>query len=118
MRSIHAKFYEFSMHRKGDIDLSLFSFSKVCRLNEQELRITYYMKDVVLYEGISTKFILYFLELYFILYGFSKFMNQQIQNLKTSFFFAGHPWGSLGCAALDGTRGLWGSPGEAALWQI
>jgi hypothetical protein len=62
MRSIHAKFYEFSMHRKGDIDLSLLSFSEICRLNEQELRITSYMKDVVLYEGISTKFISYFLE--------------------------------------------------------
>jgi hypothetical protein len=62
MRSIHAKFYEFSMHRKGDIDLSLLSFSEICRLNEQELRIASSMKDVVLYEEISTKFISYFSE--------------------------------------------------------
>jgi hypothetical protein len=52
MRGMHAKFYEFIMHIKGDIDLSLLSFSKLCRLNEKELRITSYMKDVVLYEGI------------------------------------------------------------------
>jgi hypothetical protein len=66
MRSIHAKFYEFIMHRKGDIDLSLLSFSKICRLNEQELRIDSCMKDVVLHEWILTKFISYFFELYFI----------------------------------------------------
>jgi hypothetical protein len=66
MRSIHAKFYEFSMHTKGDIDLSLLSFSEICRLNKQELIITFFMKDVLLYEGTSTKFISYFLELYFI----------------------------------------------------
>jgi hypothetical protein len=64
MRSLHAEFHEFIMHRKGDIDLSLFSFCKICRLKEQELRITSYMKDVVL--EISTKFISYFLKLYFI----------------------------------------------------
>jgi hypothetical protein len=63
MRSMHAKFYEFIMHIKGDIDLSLLSFSKICRLNDQELRIISYMKDVVLYEGILAKFISYFLEL-------------------------------------------------------
>jgi hypothetical protein len=63
IRSMHAKFYKFIMHKKVDIDLSLLSFSKICRLNEQELRITSYMKDVVLYEGILTNFILYFLEL-------------------------------------------------------
>jgi hypothetical protein len=66
MRSIHAKFYEFIMHRKGDIDLSLLSFSTICRLNEQELRIDSCMKDVVLHEWILTKFISYFFELYFI----------------------------------------------------
>jgi hypothetical protein len=54
MRRMHAKFYEFIMHRR-DIDLSLLSFSKICRLNEHELRITSYMKDVVLYKGILTK---------------------------------------------------------------
>jgi hypothetical protein len=63
MRSMHVKFYEFIMHIKRDIDLSLLSFSKLCRLNEKELRITLYMKDVVLYEGILAKFISYFSEL-------------------------------------------------------
>jgi hypothetical protein len=32
MESMHAKCYEFIKHRKGDIDLSLLSFSKFCRL--------------------------------------------------------------------------------------
>jgi hypothetical protein len=63
MRRMHAKFYEFIMYIKGDIDLSLLSFSKICRLNEQELRITSYMKDVVLYEGILSKFISHISEL-------------------------------------------------------
>jgi hypothetical protein len=49
MRSMNAKFYEFIKHISGDIDLSLLSFSKICRVNQEELRITYYMKDVVLY---------------------------------------------------------------------
>jgi hypothetical protein len=35
MRSMHAMFYEFIMHIKGDIDLSLLSFSKIYKLNEQ-----------------------------------------------------------------------------------
>jgi hypothetical protein len=62
MGSMHAKFYKFSMHRKGDIDLSLFSFSKICRLKEQQLRRTSYMKYVVQYEEIPTKFTSYFSE--------------------------------------------------------
>jgi hypothetical protein len=33
MKSIHAKFYEFIVHSKLDIDLQLFSFSEICRLN-------------------------------------------------------------------------------------
>jgi hypothetical protein len=66
MRSLHAEFHEFIMHKKEDVDLSLFSFSKICRLKEQELRRTSYKKDVVLYEEISIKFISYFSELYFI----------------------------------------------------
>jgi hypothetical protein len=57
MRSMHDKFYEFIVHRKGDIDLSLLSFSIICRLNEQELRITSYMKDVVLHDRSPTEFI-------------------------------------------------------------
>jgi hypothetical protein len=48
-RSMNAKFYEFIKLVRGDIDLSLLSFSKICRVNQEELRITYYMKDVVLY---------------------------------------------------------------------
>jgi hypothetical protein len=32
MRRMHAKFNEFSMHRKGDINLSLFFFSKICTM--------------------------------------------------------------------------------------
>jgi hypothetical protein len=48
------------------MNLSLFSFSEFYRLKEQELMRTSYMKDVFLYEGISTKFVLYFSELYFI----------------------------------------------------
>jgi hypothetical protein len=63
MRSIHATFYEFIMHRKGDIDLSLFLFSEICRLKEQELKRTSYMKDVVIYEGIPAKFTSYFSKL-------------------------------------------------------
>jgi hypothetical protein len=62
MGSMHVRFYEFSMHRKGDIDLSLFLFSEICRLKEQELRRTYYMKYVVQYEEIPTKFTSYFSE--------------------------------------------------------
>jgi hypothetical protein len=63
MGSMSVKFNEFSMHRKWDIDLSLFLFSEICRLKEQELRKTSYMKDVVMYEGIPTKFISYFFDL-------------------------------------------------------
>jgi hypothetical protein len=37
------------------------------------------MKDVVLYEGVPTKFVLSFLELYFIFYEFSNFRNVQVQ---------------------------------------
>jgi hypothetical protein len=47
MRSAHAKFHEFSMHTKGDINLSLFSFPELSRFD--------YMKDVVLDEGIPIK---------------------------------------------------------------
>jgi hypothetical protein len=54
----------------------LFSFSEICRLNEQELT---YMKDVSLYEVVPTKFISLFLELYFIFYEFSKFLNELVQ---------------------------------------
>jgi hypothetical protein len=54
------------MHRNDDMNLSLFLFSEFCTLEEQELRRFDYIKDVVLDEGILTKFILYFFNLYFI----------------------------------------------------
>jgi hypothetical protein len=47
---------------KKEIDLSLFSFSEICRLKEQKLRRTSYMKYVVKYEEIPTKFTSYFSE--------------------------------------------------------
>jgi hypothetical protein len=54
MRSMHAKFNEFSMHRNDDMNLSLFSFSEFCRLAQQEFRRFNYMNDVVMDEGIPT----------------------------------------------------------------
>ncbi len=79
MRSAHDKFNEFIRHKKGDINLSSFLFYEFCRLKEQELRRTYYMKDVVLYGMVPTKFISSFLELHFIFYQFSNFKNKQVQ---------------------------------------
>jgi hypothetical protein len=32
MRSVHDKFHEFSMYRKGDINLSLIFFSEICTM--------------------------------------------------------------------------------------
>jgi hypothetical protein len=55
MGSVHAKFQEFSMHRKGDINLSLFSFSEICRLAEPEFNRYDYKKVEVLDQGIPTK---------------------------------------------------------------
>jgi hypothetical protein len=72
-RRAHAKFPEFWMHRAGDMNLSLFSFPEFCILKEQELRRIDYMKDIVLYEVIPTKFVSYFSQLYCIWYKFSKF---------------------------------------------
>jgi hypothetical protein len=66
MKSVHAKFQEFKMHRDGDMNLCLFSFLKFCTQDEQELRRFDYMKDVVLDEGIPIKFISYISQLYFI----------------------------------------------------
>jgi hypothetical protein len=77
MRSIHAKFYEFIMLIKGDIHLSLLSFSKICRLNNQELRINSNMKDVVLYEWISTKFISYFQRYNFLAMNFQSWRTDK-----------------------------------------
>jgi hypothetical protein len=63
MRSVHDKFHEIRKHRGGDTNFSSFSFSEFCTLEEQELGRIAYMKDVVLYEGIPTKFISYISEL-------------------------------------------------------
>jgi hypothetical protein len=57
IRRVHAKYHEFRRYGGGDMNLSSFSFSEFCRLKEKELRRTSYMKDVVLYGMISTKFI-------------------------------------------------------------
>jgi hypothetical protein len=54
------------MHRGGDMNLSSFSFSEFCTLEEQGLGRIANMKDVVLYERIPTKFVSYFSQLYFI----------------------------------------------------
>jgi hypothetical protein len=59
------------------------------------------MKGVVLSETISTKFIIYFLELYFIWYGFSKFLNVRVQHQLLSYssslerWSTGSPWPTL-----------------------
>jgi hypothetical protein len=44
MRSVHGKFHEFTMHIKGDISLSLFSFSEICTKEYYGSRIFEYMK--------------------------------------------------------------------------
>jgi hypothetical protein len=59
MRSVHAKFHKFRKHRGEDTNLSSFLFSELERIA--------YIKDVVLCDGIPTKFISYILELYFYL---------------------------------------------------
>jgi hypothetical protein len=55
MRSMHAKFYGFSMHRDPDMNISLIYLFKFCTPKEQALRKVHYMKDVVFDEGIPTK---------------------------------------------------------------
>jgi hypothetical protein len=66
MRSVHAKFHEFILYRSADMNISLLYFFDFFTLEEQELGRISYMKDVVLYEGILTKFISYFLVFHFI----------------------------------------------------
>ncbi len=44
MRSVHDKIHEFSMHIKGDINLSLFSFSEICTKGHYGSRIFEYME--------------------------------------------------------------------------
>jgi hypothetical protein len=60
MRNMYVKCHEFNMHRNDDMDLSLFLFFEFCILKEQELSRFDYSKDVVMDEGIPTKFTLYF----------------------------------------------------------
>jgi hypothetical protein len=81
--SLYAKFHEFGKHRGGDMNLSSFSFSEFCTLEEQELGRIDYMKDVVLYEVVPTKFDSYFSDLYFIFYEFSNFTNGQVYKNTT-----------------------------------
>jgi hypothetical protein len=80
-------FVNLEKHRGGDMNLSSFSFSKFCTLEEQELERIGYMKDLknrvdlknrALYESVPTKFDSYFSDLYFIFYKFSNFMNGQV----------------------------------------
>jgi hypothetical protein len=42
-RSAHAKFHKLSMHRKEDIDLSLFLFSEIYTIAKHEYRRFEYM---------------------------------------------------------------------------
>jgi hypothetical protein len=65
------------------MNLSSFSFYEFCILEEQELWRIAYMKDVVLYEVVPTKFDSYFSDLYFIFYEFSNFMNEQVYKNTT-----------------------------------
>jgi hypothetical protein len=66
MSSVQVMFHDFIKHRGGDMNLSIFSFSEFCTLEEQELGRIVHIKDVVLYEGIPIKFVSYFSQLYFI----------------------------------------------------
>jgi hypothetical protein len=68
------------MHRNEDINLSLFSFPEFCTLDEQELRIFDYMKDVVLDEAVPIKFNSYFLTFDLSSMNFEIWMNGQVYN--------------------------------------
>jgi hypothetical protein len=83
MGSVHAKFHKFRKHRGGYTNVSSFSFSEFCTLEEQELGRIAYMKDVALYEGIPTKLNSCFYDLYFIFYEFLNFMNRQVYKSTT-----------------------------------
>jgi hypothetical protein len=61
------------------------------------------MKDVILYERILAKFILYISKLYFICYEFSKFMNEQVQLVHIREPLAASFRHSAGHAALGGS---------------
>jgi hypothetical protein len=112
--SLHANFHEFWKHRGGDMNLSSFSFYEFCILEEQELWRIAYMKDVVLYEVVPTKFDSYFSDLYFIFYEFSNFTNGQVYK-NTTVTRLPSSWGELISWALkDKVKMGGGSPvGEA-----
>jgi hypothetical protein len=59
MRDEHAKFYEFSIHRKVDINLSLFLFYEICTIGEYESRRFEYMTIKVLFKGFEIYFIIF-----------------------------------------------------------
>jgi hypothetical protein len=101
--NMHAKCHEFSMHRNDDINLSLSSFFEFCTLEEHDLMRFDCMKDVVLDDGIPAKFISYISELYFLCYGFSKFMNEQVQLVHIREPLAASFMHGAGHAALGGS---------------
>jgi hypothetical protein len=65
-----------------EVQISLLYFFEFFTLEEQELWRIYWMKDVVLYESVPTKFVSPFLELYFIFYEFSILRNKLVQKGK------------------------------------
>jgi hypothetical protein len=87
MKSMHAKFHEFSMHSYADMNLSLFIVSEFYTLEEQDFMRFGCMKDVVLDEGIPIKLNSYFCDLQFLFYEFSKIKNGQVQNRRANCFF-------------------------------
>jgi hypothetical protein len=65
------------------MNLSSFSFSEFCTLEEHELGRIVYMKDIVLYEAVPTKFDSYSSDFYFIFYKFSNLINRQVYKNTT-----------------------------------
>jgi hypothetical protein len=57
MRNLHAEFYEFIMHISAYMNISFLYFFEFFTLEELELGRISYIKDVVLYERTSIKFI-------------------------------------------------------------
>jgi hypothetical protein len=76
------------------------------------------MKDVVLYEGITTKFISYFLQLYFICYKFSNFRNMYMyrcidkEERFVVVFLLEHRWTPV--QQKQGSTGAWCAPTSSA----
>jgi hypothetical protein len=99
MRNLHSKFHEFDMQRKVDMNLlSLFSFSEICTIGEQESRRFEYTTMKICFNGFQKKNS-YFCELYFIFYKFPKFMHEQVKTRglavgSSSLQFHGHGVGA------------------------